>query len=122
MADVRQPGGGEGIDAMIDFDSIFRAAVEGRRLRQWFEGEPERRPWTWALTGLANTTSIIALVGLLSCGVTLIALRGRTPAQRCTRCGRPFCSYCKSEREGLEYCSQCAHLFVLGTVCPWNRI
>jgi tetratricopeptide (TPR) repeat protein len=110
----REGGGPKVIDAMIDFDSIFRAAVEGRRLRQWFEGEPERRPWTWALSALANTTSVMALAGLLSCGITLLAFRGRTPAQRCTRCGRPFCSYCKSEREGLEYCSQCAHLFVLG--------
>jgi tetratricopeptide (TPR) repeat protein len=110
----REGGGPKVIDAMIDFESIFRAVVEGRHLRQWFEGEPERRPWTSALTGLANTTSLIAIAGLLSCGLTLVVLRGRTHAQRCTRCGRPFCSYCKSEREGHEFCSQCAHLFVLG--------
>ncbi len=110
----REGGGPKVIDAMIDFDSIFSAAVEGRRLRQWFDGEPERRRWTSALAGLNNTTSLMALAGLLSCGMTLVALRGRTPAQRCTRCGRPFCSYCKSEREGHEFCSQCAHLFVLG--------
>jgi tetratricopeptide (TPR) repeat protein len=110
----REGGGPKVIDAMIDFDSIFRAAVEGRRLRQWFEGEPERRPWTAALADLTNATSLLALAGLLSCGITLVTLRGRAPAQRCTRCGRPFCSYCKSEREGHEFCSQCAHLFVLG--------
>ena len=114
MSGSRGGGGPKVIDAMIDFDSIFRAAVEGRRLSQWLDGEPARRRWTTVLSGLANTTSLLALAGLMSCGMTLVAFRGRSPAQRCTRCGRPFCSYCKSEREGHEFCSQCAHLFVLG--------
>ena len=46
--------------------------------------------------------------------MTLATFRGRPPAQRCTRCGHPFCARCKSGRDGPEYCSQCVHLFVLG--------
>jgi tetratricopeptide (TPR) repeat protein len=110
----REGRGPKAIDAVIDFDSIWRATVEGRNLREWLDAEPERRHWTSALTGFANITSILALTGLLSCGVTLVAFRGRIPAQRCTRCGQPFCAYCKSGRDGHEYCSQCVHLFVLG--------
>jgi hypothetical protein len=110
----REGGGPKVIDAVIDFDSIWRATVEGRHLREWLDAGPQTRNATSALTSLANTTSLLAIAGLLSCGMTLVAFRGRTPAKRCTRCGRPFCSYCKSGRDGHEYCSQCVHLFVLG--------
>ncbi len=110
----REGGGPKVIDAVIDFDSIWRATVEGRHLREWLDAGPETRRTTSVLTSLTNATSLLALAGLLSCGMTLVAFRGRAPAQRCTRCGRPFCSYCKPGRDGHEYCSQCVHLFVLG--------
>ena len=110
----REGGGPKVIDAVIDFNSIWRATVEGRNLREWLDTEPEHGPWTSSLNGLANTTSLMSLTGLVSCGILLIAFRGRTPAQRCTRCGEPFCAHCKSGRDGHEYCSQCVHLFVLG--------
>jgi tetratricopeptide (TPR) repeat protein len=113
-AGSRDGRGPKVIDAVIDFDSIWRATVEGKNLREWLDGEPERGDWTAALTGLASTTSLLPLAGLLSCGMTLVAFRGRSPAQRCTRCGQPFCAYCKSGRDGHEYCGQCVHLFVLG--------
>jgi len=113
-SDSREGRGPKAIDAVIDFDSIWRATVEGRSLRAWLDAGPEQGHWTSALTGLANTTSLLALFGLFSCGMTLAAFRGRTPAQRCTRCGHPFCAQCKSGRDGPEYCSQCVHLFVLG--------
>lgn len=63
---------------------------------------------------LINPVSIVSLTVLLACGFALILTRGGEPARRCIRCGRPFCQYCKSSREGHEYCSQCLHLFVLG--------
>jgi tetratricopeptide (TPR) repeat protein len=110
----REGRGPKTIDAVIDFDSIWRATVEGRNLREWLDAEQESRHWTAALTGLVNPTSLLAIAALLSCGITLALFRGRTPAQRCTRCGQPFCAYCKSGRDGHEYCSQCVHLFVLG--------
>ena len=112
-SDSREGHGPKAIDAVIDFDSIWRATVEGRSLRAWLDAEPEQDHWTSALSGLAKTTSLLALFGLLACGMTLAAFRGRAPAQRCTRCGQPFCAHCKSGREGPEYCSQCVHLFVL---------
>ena len=110
----REGGGPKVIDAVIDFDSIWRATVEGRHLREWLDAGQEQRHWTSALKGLANTTSLLAIAGLLACGTVLVAFHGRPPAQQCARCGRPFCPYCKSGREGHDYCSQCVHLFVLG--------
>jgi tetratricopeptide (TPR) repeat protein len=110
----REGGGPKVIDAVIDFDSIWKATVEGRHLREWLDAGPEHRHWTSALGGLANATSLLAIAGLLSCGAVLVTFRGRPAAQQCSRCGRPFCPYCKSGRDGHEYCSQCVHLFVLG--------
>lgn len=110
----REGRGPKVIDAVIDFDSIWRATVEGRNLREWLVAEPAHGHWTAALTGFANMTSILAVAALFLCGVTLGAFRGHSPAQRCSRCGQPFCAYCKSGRDGHEYCSQCVHLFVLG--------
>jgi tetratricopeptide (TPR) repeat protein len=113
-SDSREGRGPKAIDAVIDFDSIWRATVEGRSLRSWLDAEPEQGHWTPALAGLANITSILAFTGLLACGVTVAMFRGSHPAQRCTRCGQPFCAHCKSARDGPDYCSQCVHLFVLG--------
>ena len=113
-SDSREGRGPKAIDAVIDFDSIWRATVEGRSLRAWLDAEPEEGRWTPALAGLANTTSVLALLGLLGCGVTLAVFRGRAPAQPCARCGQPFCAHCKPRRDGPDYCSQCVHLFVLG--------
>ena len=110
----REGGGPKVIDAVIAFDSIWRATVEGRRLREWLNPGTEKRGWKDVSGALANTTSVLALGALLMCGVAFMAFRGRPAAQRCVRCGQPFCSYCKSGREGHEYCSQCVHLFVLG--------
>jgi tetratricopeptide (TPR) repeat protein len=110
----REGGGAKVIDAVIDFGSIWRATLEGRQLREWLDAGPQSRHWTSAFTGLGNTTSILSLATLLTCGALLVAFRDRAPAQRCARCGRAFCAYCKSGRDGHEYCSQCVHLFVLG--------
>ena len=113
-SDSREGGGPKVVDAAIDFDSIWRATVEGGHLRQWLETGPGRPRWTAAIGGVANTTSLLALAALASCLLSLAAFRDRKPAQSCTRCGKAYCSYCKSGREPYEYCSQCLHLFVLG--------
>jgi tetratricopeptide (TPR) repeat protein len=109
----RDGGGPKVVDAAIDFDAIWRATVEGRHLREWLDAGPARHPWWSMLATIANTTSVLPLLALSACLLTLAAFRERTPAQRCTRCGRPFCSYCTSGRDGHDYCSQCVHLFVL---------
>jgi tetratricopeptide (TPR) repeat protein len=110
----REGTGAKVIDAVIDFDSIWRASVEGRHLSEWLNGAPERAALASALPGLANVTSIVALAALLSCGIVLVFFRGIAPAKQCLRCGRPFCAECKPGRDGHDYCSQCVHLFVLG--------
>jgi hypothetical protein len=113
-SDSRESGGPKVIDAAIDFDAIWRATIEGRHLGEWLVAGPERRSWVSALALVANTTSILSLAALGGCLFSLAAFRGRPPAARCTRCGSPFCSYCKPGSEGPEYCSQCLHLFVIG--------
>jgi tetratricopeptide (TPR) repeat protein len=112
--DSREGRGPKAIDAVIDFDSIWRATVEGRSLRAWLDAEPEQGRWKPLVGGLANTTSALALAALLACGVTLALFRGRAPAERCARCGQPFCARCKPRSDGPGYCTQCVHLFVVG--------
>jgi tetratricopeptide (TPR) repeat protein len=113
-SDSREGRGPKAIDAVIDFDSIWRATVEGRSLRAWLDAEPEQGRFSPLLTGLANTTSVLSFVGLLACGVTLALFRGRAAAQRCSRCGQPFCARCKPRTDGPGYCNHCVHLFVSG--------
>lgn len=110
----REGGGAKVIDAVIDFDSIWKATVEGRRLRDWLDGSPEQAGFELMLPALANVTSVVALLALLCSGGVLLVFRGGTPAKQCLRCGRPFCAHCKPGRDGHDYCSQCVHLFVLG--------
>jgi tetratricopeptide (TPR) repeat protein len=107
-------GGPKVVDARIDFGSIWRATVEGRHLREWLDASPSERNWKSTLLGTLNPISVIALVALAACGVIPILFHGRPEAQRCLRCGRPFCPSCRSSRDGHPYCNQCVHLFVLG--------
>ena len=61
-----------------------------------------------------SAVACLARPGRLLPASPCVAGRRRRRA-RCIRCGRPFCSLCKSRPgEGHEYCSQCLHLFVLG--------
>jgi tetratricopeptide (TPR) repeat protein len=105
--------GAKVVDATIDFDSIWRATLEGRHLRDWLQSDPEQPSFTSMLAVLANPTSVLALLAFAAALFSVATLRSRLPAQRCTRCGDAFCSYCKSGREGNEYCNPCLHLFVL---------
>ena len=66
---------------VIDFDSIWKATVAGRQLGEWLNGAPEEAALASALPGLANATSIVALIGLLACGVVLVVYRGRVDGQ-----------------------------------------
>jgi hypothetical protein len=113
-AGSREGGGAKVVDAVIGFDSIWKATVEGHHLGEWLDGGPERAGFVSALPSLLNLTSVVALVGLLACGAALVVFRGTAAAMQCVRCGRPFCPQCKPGRDGHDYCSQCVHLFVLG--------
>ena len=110
----RDGGGPKVVDAVIDFESIWRATLEGRHLRDWLDGAPSERGWSSAFRGAGNPLTVLAALSLLACGFLALAFRGRAPATRCVRCGRPFCTMCRSGRDGHEYCTQCVHLFVLG--------
>jgi tetratricopeptide (TPR) repeat protein len=99
------------IDAVLPMTSIWQAALEGGGA--W-------RPTETATSSaigfriLLNPVSVVSFLALIACAVQILLSQGQAPARRCIRCGRPFCHYCKSSREGHEYCSQCLHLFVLG--------
>ncbi len=98
-------------DATIETASIWDAAIRGRRPRAASEAGDEP-PGMFAQ--LLNPVSGVALLALLACLILQAIGRGHDAARCCIRCGRPFCHYCKSNREGHEYCSQCLHLYVLG--------
>ncbi len=101
------------IDATLGMDSVWSAALAGRG--DDAEGENlAQHAMAWLPRQLSSPISIVALAVLAACGLAAASTRGRAPARRCIRCGRPFCHYCKSGREGHEYCSQCLHLYVLG--------
>lgn len=110
---TRESGGPKAIDATIDVDAVLRRSVEGRHGSAWLQDEPEQPFWQSAAQGLANPLSLASGVALVACGLIALQFRSRPAARRCQRCGRAFCHACKSGRDGLEFCSQCAHLFVL---------
>jgi tetratricopeptide (TPR) repeat protein len=108
---------GEGtavIDATLGMDSVWEAALAGGQVEDAPATSLAEAGITWLPRQFANPISIVSLLVIGACGLALVAGRGQAPARRCIRCGRPFCHYCKSSREGHEYCSQCLHLFVLG--------
>ena len=126
----------------IDAPSVGRDALRGRLARRRAGGAWTRRcrlgsVWQAALGGgdprataghRRSATASPGSAGSSSTRSALVAAAGAArlrpgarwsaggdaAARRCIRCGRPFCHYCKSGREGREYCSQCLHLYVLG--------
>jgi Tfp pilus assembly protein PilF len=66
--------------------------------------EPVRAA-TSPITIGALTSFLLALV--------LFLVRRRTGyANACIKCGRTFCSRCKSSRESTTYCTQCIHIYL----------
>jgi hypothetical protein len=101
-------------DASFDLGAIWRATLEGRKVREWLEGGNAAATPRGFAAQMFNPLSIVSLLGIVACAATLLLGKGRQPARRCLRCGRPFCFRCKRGRHGEEYCTQCVHLFVLG--------
>lgn len=50
--------------------------------------------------------------GLLGAGMVLVRRRWGSSAVACARCGRVFCSHCKTSTESWSYCSQCISVFL----------
>ncbi|HVE70428.1 MAG TPA: hypothetical protein VNI54_03595 [Thermoanaerobaculia bacterium] len=60
----------------------------------------------------SNPITIGALAALLL-ALLLNLIRRRTGyANACIKCGRTFCSRCKSARESSTYCTQCIHIYL----------
>ncbi len=59
-----------------------------------------------------NPITIGAVIALLL-ALLLFVIRRRTGyANACIKCGRTFCSRCKSARESTTYCTQCIHIYL----------
>lgn len=97
------------VDATIGLGSVWKAALSGQALKPGMEEATSQA----GLRLFLNPLTGAALAALLASLVLAFTGAGEA-ARRCIRCGRPFCSACKSHREAHEYCSQCVHLFVLG--------
>lgn len=103
----------EVVDARIPAGAVWKASLEGTRLRDWLGGRSAPAALPSLLAHGSNALSVGSILTLCGCLCALV-LTGRPPARRCLRCGRPFCWRCKSRREASDSCSQCVHLFVLG--------
>jgi tetratricopeptide (TPR) repeat protein len=97
-------------DATLTMTSVWESALGGGR------GEIFRSESGGAvrLSGLLNPVSVVALLSLVACPLSLLLSRPHGPARRCIRCGRPYCHRCNNTREAREYCGQCVHMYVLG--------
>lgn len=68
----------------------------------WFD--PQR-----SIRNVLTTGAVIALL------LAFLMARGRRKsgvAGSCIKCGRTFCSRCKSARESATYCTQCIHIYL----------
>jgi tetratricopeptide (TPR) repeat protein len=96
-------------DAALQITSVWEAAVGGRSPTE--PREAGLGATLWGTSSPFNAFTVLCLLGVGTCLVS--SGLGAMPARRCIRCGRPYCSRCKSAREAQEYCSQCLHLYVL---------
>ena len=112
-AGTRDGGSPKVVDATIELDAAWRRSIEGPTAGAWLDADAQASPWEGAARGALNPLGLAASVGLVACGLIAVQFRSRPAARRCQRCGRPFCLACKPGRDGHDFCSQCAHLFVL---------
>jgi tetratricopeptide (TPR) repeat protein len=100
------------VDATLDTSTVWGEMLEGARAPLSHAGvSPADRIGSF----LRQAASPAALFAVLTAALALTSLLPtRVPARCCSRCGRPFCTRCKSGRDAPEYCSHCIHLFVLG--------
>ncbi|HYH06673.1 MAG TPA: tetratricopeptide repeat protein [Thermoanaerobaculia bacterium] len=60
----------------------------------------------------ANPVTIGAILSLLFALLFWLKRRKSGLANACIKCGRTFCSRCKSARESSTYCTQCIHIYL----------
>jgi hypothetical protein len=60
----------------------------------------------------SNPISIGAISALVLALLLFLYRRRSGYANACIKCGRTFCSRCKSSRESTTYCTQCIHIYL----------
>ena len=90
-------GSGEPIDASIEREEIFARIVGARG------GTGQ------VFASLLSLPSIMATLFLLA-ALGLSVMAGARQANRCVRCGEPFCHRCKVGDRVPDYCSPCQHI------------
>lgn len=65
------------------------------------------------LEGWSNPLTLAAIIGVIGSAALHVRRRkGGGYARVCTKCGRTFCSKCKSASESQIYCTQCIHIYI----------
>lgn len=100
-------------DATLDMSAVWQKMIQTQRSGESkTDGRNGNEAVRSSAAGSAGPVALFACLTLV--GAVMTTIRGRTPARRCHRCGRPYCVRCKSSKEAPEYCSHCVHLFVFG--------
>ena len=93
------------VDAQLDLDSVWESVVASSRKPEdtASPGTALRSPYA-----LAGGAALLAAYGLMF-------YRRKRKARRCYKCGKPFCSRCRSGTQFSDFCTQCVHLFAKRT-------
>jgi tetratricopeptide (TPR) repeat protein len=89
------------VDARLDLDELWPSVAARARAGGAAAGMPGS--WTHPITLAAAGAGVIAWTGA--------ARRRKRRARRCFKCGKPFCSACRSGAQFPDFCTQCVHLF-----------
>lgn len=64
------------------------------------------------LESLRSPLTVASILALLVATTLFVRTRKKGVAGSCIKCGRTFCSRCKSARESATYCTQCIHIYL----------
>ncbi len=95
--------------------AVLRQAVPPRTLMAAGLAGPAGGSLVWFLGPFPLAFLATGLVGLVT---FFLRRRFMWTARACTRCGKVFCSRCKSATESDSYCSQCISVFLKRDVVP----
>jgi tetratricopeptide (TPR) repeat protein len=88
--------------------SVASAVASIPAAREVFGNYVHFRP----LESLRSPLTLAAVLGLLAATALFLQTRKKGVAGSCIKCGRTFCSRCKSARESATYCTQCIHIYL----------
>lgn len=93
------------VDAQLDLDNVWESLVASSRKTK---GTASPGAALHSPHALAGGASLLAAYGLMF-------YRRKRKARRCYKCGKPFCSRCRSGTQFPDFCTQCVHLFAKRT-------